>query len=131
MEVTGMIFFFTSFQYSNKATVFAFLMDLIAYGLGIAGLIVLAFAAKYGAMNVLIGFSLIALAIFFYFFLGRKVGSIIAKNDFKKKIYTNPIVAYNYVNDGRATYDEIAAINPAFKEQYVVNEFGKLTRRRK
>ncbi len=67
-----MIFFFTSFQYSNKATVFAFLMDLIAYGLGIAGLIVLAFAAKYGAMNVLIGFSLIALAIFFYFFLGKK-----------------------------------------------------------
>ena len=44
---------------------------------------------------------------------------------------SNPIVAYNYVNDGRATYDEIAAINPAFKEQYVVNEFGKLTRRRK
>ena len=126
-----MIFFFTSFQYSNKATIFAILMDLIAYGLSIAGLIFLVLTFKFGAMNILIGLLLIALAFFFYFFLGSKVGSIIARNDFKKKIYTNPIVAYNYVNDGKATYDEIAAINPAFKEQYVVNEFGKLTRRRK
>ncbi len=131
MEVTGMIFFFTSFQYSNKATIFAILMDLIAYGLSIAGLIFLVLTFKFGAMNILIGLLLIALAFFFYFFLGSKVGSIIARKDFQKKIYTNPIVAYNYVNDGKASYDEIAAINPAFREQYVVNEFGKLTRRRK
>ena len=126
-----MIFFFTSFEYSNKATFFAILMDLIAYGLGIAGIVFMVLAVKFGLLFILWGVLLIALALFFYFFLGSKVGAIIAKKDFQKKIHTDPIVGYNYVNDGRATYDEIAAINPAFAQQYVVNEFGKLTRRRK
>ncbi|MBP5416098.1 MAG: hypothetical protein J6Y58_01080 [Clostridiales bacterium] len=126
-----MIFFYTSFEYSNKATFFAIFMDLLAYGFTITGIVFFILAGKLGAWSVLAGFLFIALAIFFYFFLGKKVGSVIAKKDFKKKIRTNPIVAYNYVNDGRASYDEIAAINPAFAEMYVVNDFGKLTRRKK
>ena len=126
-----MFFIFTSFQYYNKATFFAILMDLLAYGCGLGGIIVLFLALKMGPLFILWGLLLIALAIFFYFFMGSRIGAKIAKKDFQKKIHTDPIVAYNYVNDGKATYQEIAAINPAFKEQYVVNEFGKLTRRRK
>ena len=126
-----MIFFFTSFEYSNKATFFAILMDLIAYGLSIAAIVFFVLAGKLGSWSVLTGILCIVAAIIFYFVLGQKVGSVIAKNDFRKKVRTNPIVAYNYVNDGRASYDEIAKINPAFAEMYVVNDFGKLTRRKK
>lgn len=126
-----MIFFYTSFEYSHKATFFAILMDLIAYGLSIAAIVFFVLAGKFGLWSVLTGILCIVLAIFFYFFLGKKVGASIAKKDFQKKIRTNPLVAYEYVNDGRASYEEIAAINPAFAEQYVVNDFGKLTRRKK
>lgn len=126
-----MIFFYTSFEYSNKATFFAIFMDLLAYVSTIAAIVFFVLAGKFGAWSVLLGFLLIALAIFLYFVMGKKVGASIAKKDFQKKIRTNPIVGYNYVNDGRASYNEIAAINPAFAEMYVVNDFGKLTRRKK
>lgn len=126
-----MIFVFTSFEYSNKATFFAILMDLLAYGFAIAGIVFLVLIGKIGLLSLLFAILSFALAIFFYFFLGRKFGASIAKKDFKKKIHTDPIVAYNYVNNGRASYSEIAAINPAFAEQYEVNQFGKLTRRKK
>lgn len=126
-----MFFIFTSFQYSNKATLFAILMDLLAYSCGLGGIVVLLLALKMGPLFVLLGLGLIALAIFFYFFMGSKIGAKIAKKDFQKKIYTDPIVAYNYVNDGKATYQEIAAINPAFAAKYEVNQFGKLTQRKK
>ena len=126
-----MIFIFTSFEYSNKATLFAILMDLIAYGLATGGIIVMILSVFFGPLFILYGLLMIALGIFFYFFLGRKVGASIARKDFKKKIYTDPIVAYNYVNNGRATYEEIAAINPAFARKYEVNAFGKLTLRKK
>ncbi|MBO4926958.1 MAG: hypothetical protein J5379_01745 [Clostridiales bacterium] len=125
-----MLFIFTSFEYSNKATLFAILMDLIAYGLGLGGIIVLLLAIKFGPLFILIGLLMIAAAIFFYFFLGNVIGARIAANDFKKKIRTDPIVALNYVNNGRATYEEIAAINPAFAQKYEVNAFGKVTLRR-
>jgi len=87
-------------------------------------------AVKFGLLMIPLGFLLIALAIFFYFFLGKKVGGAMAKKDFQKQIHTNPIVAYNYVNNGHASYEEIAAINPAFAAKYEVNQFGKLTRRK-
>ena len=126
-----MFFIFTSFRYSNKATLFAILMDLLAYGCGLGGIVVLLLALKFGPLFVLLGPGLFALAIFLYFFVGSKIGAKIAQKDFQKKIHTDPIVAYNYVNDGKATYQEIAAINPAFAAKYEVNQFGKLTQRKK
>ncbi len=125
-----MIFIYTSFEYSNKATFFAILMDLIAYGLGLGAIVCFFLTVKFGILMVPLGFLLIALSIFFYFFLGKKIGASIAKKDFEKQIHTNPIVAYNYVNNGRASYEEIAAINPAFAAKYEINQFGKLTRRK-
>ena len=126
-----MLFIFTSFEYSNKATAFAILMDLIAYILGLGSFALFILAIWKGPLFILFGFLSIILAIFFYFFMGHVIGSKIAKKDFQKKIRTNAIVGYNYVNDGHATYDEIAAINPAFANTYEVNAFGKLTHRKK
>ena len=74
-----MIFFFTTFEYSNKATIFAILMDLIAYGLGTVGLIMLFLSVWFGAKWVFIGLLLIALAFVFYFVLGHMVGRSIAR----------------------------------------------------
>ena len=126
-----MIFFFTTFEYSNKATIFAILMDLIAYGLATAGLIMLFLSVWFGLKWVFIGLILIALAFVFYFVLGHTVGRSIARKDFQKKIYTDPIVALNYVNNGHATYQEMAAKNPAFAQKYELNQFGKVTLRKK
>jgi len=126
-----MIFFFTTFEYSNKATIFAILMDLIAYGLSIVGLVLLFLSVWFGAKFVIIGLLLFVLALFFYIFLGHFVGRAIARKDFQKKIYTDPIVAYNYVNNGHATYAEMAAKNPAFAQKYELNQFGKVTLRKK
>ena len=94
-----MFFIFTSFRYSNKATLFAILMDLLAYGCGLGGIVVLLLALKFGPLFVLLGLGLFALAIFLYFFVGSKIGAKIAQKDFQKKIHTDPIVAYNYGAD--------------------------------
>ena len=126
-----MIFFFTTFEYSNKATIFALFMDLIAYILSVVGLILLFLSVWFGARFVYIGLLLFVLAFFFYFFMGSKLGRRIARKDFQKKIYTDPIVAYNYVNNGHATYEEMAAKNPAFAAKYELNQFGKVTLRKK
>ena len=121
---------YRNYPYSFKAT---FLSVLINFGalFSAAGAVIAFSAMKNKVLGVLVAILLAALAVFLFVYVGRILLDKLAEKWSAENIRTKPGVAFQYVMAHPEEYERVAAENPKFAENYVINEKGRCVKRKK
>ena len=101
---------------------------LFAVLFAVGGIAMIASGLKNVGM-ILGGVVMIALAVFCFVYVGRKLTDKLSKKWSEKNIRTKPRYALQYCRRHPEAYAELAKINPAFGEKYMVGENGKIVKR--
>ena len=119
--------FYKSYKYSPKATLvslFGSLGALIFVCIGAA----MVFGSGGNIPVIVGGVPVIALGVFLFVYVSRKLPDKIAAEDGPKNIRTKAGFALTFVREHPEQYDYIRSINPDFAAKYTRNEQGKVVR---
>ncbi len=123
-----MIFFYKNYPYSPLATLISALANVFGVGLAVGGIAMIASGLKDFGM-ILGGVVMIALAVFCFVYVGRKLTDKLSQKWSEKNIRTKPRYALQYCRQHPEAYAELAKLNPAFGEKYMMGENGKVVKR--
>ena len=122
-----MVIFYKNYPYAPRATLVSAAGSLFALLAAVFG-IVLAAGSKGKIGMILGGVALLALAVFLFFYVSRKLPDKISEKDSAKNIQTKASYGKLYVNEHPDQYDYIRSVNPAFAAKYTRNEAGKIVK---
>ena len=120
---------YRNYPYSFKATIISAAANLGAI-FAAAGAMLSFNAIENKVLGVLCAIIFAALAVFLFVYVGRILTDKLAEKWTAENIKTKPGVAFQYVALHLEEYDRVAELNPAFAEKYVINEKGKLVKRK-
>ena len=118
--------FYKIYQYSVKATVCSVAFSLVS--LVLAVLAIACFNLSNPVLTVLGVVFFVAAAVFCYIYLSRKLPDKIAEKEFNEKITTNAKFAYRFCKQNPGYFESVAAQNPEFAENYMLNDEGKVVK---
>ena len=118
--------FYKIYQYSVKATACSVVFSLVS--LLLAVLAIACFNLSNPVLTVLGVVFFAAAAVFCYIYLSRKLPDKIAEKEFNKKITTNAKFAYRFCKQNSGYFESVAAQNPEFAENYMLNDEGKVVK---
>ena len=136
------MFFYKSYPYAPKASLYSALSSLFAYFAVILGAVSV-YGGFFGDLSKglfananklvvgVVGVLLLAAGLFVYFYLYRKVIPAAAEKESDENIRTKAAFGYMYCQRNPAEYEHIRAINPDFAEKYQLNEAGKIVKIKK
>jgi len=124
-----MMIYYRSYPYSTKATLISILANIGAMAAGVGAVVAIALMEN-KVIAAIIAILLAALAVFLFVYVGRKLTDKLAEKWSEENIRTKPGVAYQYVATHPDQYQRICEINPAFNEKYMINEKGRLVKRK-
>lgn len=123
-----MMIFYKLYTYAPKATcvsVISSMLSIISLIGAIACFYVLSDFIKY-VLAVL----LLALAVFLFVYCSRILPDKIAEKESEKNITTKARYAFTYCREHPEAYEALVAKNAAFAEKYMLNEAGKVVKRK-
>ncbi len=128
-----MMIWYNTYRYSNKATLLSAASSLVTYiavigAIAMVGSLFVEESALHPALAVVIGIACLALAAASYFGFYRRIPDRVAKNDLDKKLHKNVRFSYQFCKENPEMYEAVREMNPAFAEQYMRNEEGKLVK---
>lgn len=126
-----MVVYYRYYQYSRLATLVSVTSSALAFSSAFIGAILTAgFFKDYNAVYIVSGIGLLALAAFLYFYcskvLSAKINAKAAPKNIKNKVPYTLI----YCREHPEEYDELAKVNPAFGEKYMLTDEGKVVKRK-
>lgn len=121
-----MVFFYKSYPYAPAMT---FCSALTSFGALLCLCFGIVLVINLSAISV-IGALLIALAVFLYFDVYKKIIPKKAEEMTKKNIETKAGYALQYCRANPQAFEEIAAVNQEFAEKYERNQDGKIVKRK-
>ena len=108
----------------------SFCSGLTMFGTILSAALAVVLFIQLTAVKIIIGLLLGALAAFLYFIVYNKKIPEKAEEITKKNIETKPGFALQYCRQNPRDYDDIAAVNPAFAAKYMLDENGKIVKRK-
>ena len=124
-----MFFIFRLYTYSPLATLISILGTFGSFAAA-AGALFCFMDAKQGAGHIAGGIFFAALAVFLFFFVGRRCADKAAAVFGERNIRRKAGYAKSYCREHPEAYEMLIAENPAFAEKYIRSSDGKKVRRK-
>ena len=124
-----MVIFYKNYPFSPLATLISALANVVGLFAAI-GAIFLITLVRSNAAILIPAVLLAALAVFLIVYVGRKMTDKLSEKWSDQNIRTKPRFAYQYCMQHPEAYQQLAEINPEFGAKYMINEKGKIAKRK-
>lgn len=112
------------YPYSPLATLLSLLTTLGAVLAAVFGVLLLS------DKHIIVGVLLIVLGAFLYLYVELKLVDRLGQKWSEENIRTKPATAFRYCRQHPEAFEQLCAENPAFAEEYEMNEKGKVVKKR-
>ena len=120
--------FYKMYTYAPKATCLSVLSSVFSI-ISFIGAIACFYTIS-GSMKYILAVLLLALAVFLFVYCSRILPDKVAEKESEKNITTKARYALIYCKEHPEEYAAIAAVNEAFARKYMLNEAGKIVKRK-
>ncbi len=121
--------FYKSYPYAPVATLVSGLSYAGAFSCAILAIVCILQIGK-NPVYIIPTVILIALGLFLFLYVGRKVVDQMAEKETEKNIRTKPRFAQLYCGTHPEEFERIAEINPEFGQKYEINEKGRCVKKK-